>query len=166
MNTNQMNSTKSFVSHMFKYLGVGLISGSIVHAGTLGGNITKYIILIILGVILFVIGNILEHGISSLKQLIPYIWFSTILSIGTGMVSGATQHYLDGPFVAAILLPLGVFLGYLSFIYRDYRNEFTFKRFLKITIVGLILFVALFYIAKQLPEGEGYGHDELQEVGH
>jgi len=52
-----------------------------VHAGTLGGNVTRYVVLILLGVILFVTGNILEHGVSSLKQMIPYIWLSTILSI-------------------------------------------------------------------------------------
>jgi len=82
------------------------------------------------------------------------------------MVSGATQHYLDGPAFAAILFPIGIFLAYLSFIYRDYRNEFIFKKFLKITGVVILIFLALFYIAKQLPEGEAHGHDELQEVGH
>ncbi len=135
---------------MCKYLGVGLISGSIIHAGTLGGDYLKYIVLIILGILVFVIGNVLEHGLSSLKQLLPYIGVSTVLSIGTGMVSGGTQHYLDGPKIAAILFPLGLFLAYLSFIYRDYKKEFTLKTFLKITIISIILFFVLSFIADKL----------------
>jgi hypothetical protein len=164
MNTTNIPSTKSFAAHMCKYLGVGLISGSIVHAGTLGGGYFKYIVLIIAGVALFVIGNVLEHGLSSLKQLLPYIGISTILSIGTGMVSGGTQHYLDGPAIAAILFPIGFFLAYLSFIYRDYSKEFTFKKVLSTLATSLVLFLVLTYIAKQLPESTGHTQAEKEII--
>lgn len=158
MNNKGLTSTPAFASHMCKYIGVGLISGSIVHAGTLGGNSMQYIVLIALGVVLFIIGNLLEHGFSSIRELLPYIALSTALSIGTGMVSGGTQHYLDGPLVAAILFPVGFFLAYLSFIYRDFKKEFTFKRITFVIITSILLFLALSYIAKQLPQGGAHSH--------
>lgn len=162
----QTTPNLSFTAHMCNYLGVGLISGSIVHAGTLGGDNLKYVVLIITGIILFIIGNILEHGLSSLKQLLPYLGISTILSIGTGMVSGGTQHYLDGPTVAAILFPVGFFLAYLSFIYRDYPAVFTFKRVLYVLILSLFLFLVLLYISKQLPKNTEHSHTQENSIQH
>ena len=41
----------SYVSHILRYVGVGLVSGSIVHAGTLGGDSLKYIVLILMGIV-------------------------------------------------------------------------------------------------------------------
>jgi hypothetical protein len=158
------SSTKQFSAHMCKYLGVGLISGSIVHAGTLGGDYAKYVVLIILGIALFIIGNLLEHGISSLKELLPYIAISTVLSIGTGMVSGGTQHYLDGPNVAAILFPLGFFLAYLAFIYRDFKNELSTKKIATVAIISVLLFIILTYVAGKLPEQGGGHHDSAEGV--
>lgn len=152
-------STSAFVSHMCKYIGVGLISGSIVHAGTLGGDYLKYVVLIMLGAALFIIGNILEHGKQNLAQMLPYIAISTILSIGTGMVSGGTQHYLDGPKIAAILFPLGFLVAYLSFVYRDYKQEFTAKKVLLITVISLVLFGILSFVATLLPEPKGHHGD-------
>jgi cation transporter-like permease len=146
----QKKSTYAFLSHMCKYIGVGLISGSIVHAGTLGGNYIKYLVLILLGILLFIIGNILEHNISSLRELLPYIGVSTILSIGTGMVSGGTQHYLDGPAVAAVLFPAGFILAYIAFIYRDYKSEWTLRRISTSIIVALLLYAVLAHIAIRL----------------
>lgn len=166
----QHNSTKTFLIHITKYLGVGLISGSIVHAGTLGGDYMKYIVLIIMGIILFVAGNVLEHGMQSIQQMIPYIGISTVLSIGTGMVSGGTQHYLDGPMIAAVLLPLGFFLGYLALVYRDFKNEFTLRRGLIILGVSIVLYGALYGIGTLLTKNDPYiAQDDtipLQADGH
>lgn len=150
----QHNSTKTFLIHITKYLGIGLISGSIVHAGTLGGDYVKYIILIITGILLFVIGNVLEHGMQSIQQMIPYIGISTVLSIGTGMVSGGTQHYLDGPMIAAVLLPLGFFLAYLALIYRDFKHELTIHRAVIVFALSVLLYGGLYGIGKILTKGQ------------
>jgi hypothetical protein len=77
---------KSFTSHVLRYVGVGLISGSIVHVGTLGGGITHYVVLITLGIFAFIIGTILEEGRGTLT--FNFIIISVFLSIGIGMEFG------------------------------------------------------------------------------
>ena len=78
------------------------------HAGTLGGSWFKYLVLIACGAAMFGAGVWWEHVDQPQTDLAAYIALSVAVSIGTGMVSGATQHYLDGPYVAALLLPSGL----------------------------------------------------------
>lgn len=155
---------KSYISHVLRYVGVGLISGSIVHAGTLGGGYTKYIILIMLGIIGFVVGTLLEKNEHN-KSLISFIIISVILSIGVGMVSGGTQHYLDGPIYASLLIPLGIGTGYLAFLFRDYRKSISVKR-ITLTFIGMAtLAVMLYYIAHLIPAAENH-HSKDKELVH
>ncbi len=144
-------SEKSFTSHILRYVGVGLISGSIVHAGTLGGESIKYLVLIILGIIGFTVGTLLEYSRVADKSFLTYIVISVIVSIGTGMVSGGTQHYLDGPLYAGVLIPLGLFCAYLAFMYRDFRDKLTAKRMIVSLLLALALGLCLYVIAHQLP---------------
>jgi hypothetical protein len=72
-------SEKLFTSHILRYVGVGLISGSIVHAGTLGGGSLKYIILVIVGIIGFIIGTLLEHSRSIDKSFLSFIAISVFV---------------------------------------------------------------------------------------
>jgi len=151
---------KAFTSHVLRYVGVGLISGSIVHIGTLGGSVTHYAALITLGILAFIIGTILETGRSAIT--LNFIIISVLLSIGVGMVSGGTQHYLDGPVYASFLLPLGLLLGYIMFVLREDKKEFKIQKVIVATILSLALFGGLYGIAHIIPTLENH-HSGAEE---
>jgi FtsH-binding integral membrane protein len=137
---------ESFFSHMARYVGVGLISGSVVHAGTLGGASSKYITLIILGALLFSVGTLIQHKGEKINKLLSYVLISVIISFGTGMVSGATQHYLDSPAFGAILLSFGLLIAYISFTWQEYRQSFTIKRIL----FAILIVFGLWFVLRSI----------------
>ena len=143
---------KSFASHILRYVGVGLISGSIVHAGTLGGDITQYVVLIALGVIVFTVGTYLENENKIDKKFGSFILISVIVSIGTGMVSGGAQHYLDGPVFASIILPIGLLTAYVAYLCRDFRNIISTKRVVAAILLTSLLGVGLYTTAHQVSD--------------
>ncbi len=153
-----MRLNEAYSTHLLRYVGVGLISGSIVHASTLGGGWLKYIVLITAGAAMFAAGVWLEHRHDQRQDLKLYTALSVAVSIGTGMVSGATQHYLDGPRMASVLLPGGVLLGYLAFAYRDHQSELTTQRVVGLVCLVLVLLVALWFLALGLGELVPHGH--------
>ncbi len=152
----------AFVSHILRYVGVGLISGSVVHAGTLGGDSTKYVVLILLGVVAFIVGTILEERKKINTPLAQYVLISVILSLGVAMVSGGTQHYLDGPVYASFLIPIGLGVGYLAFLVRDYQSKIAFKRIAGISIFVAALFGILYGIAHSMPTLSGHHESEIE----
>jgi len=159
---SSITPNSAFASHMLRYLGVGLISGSIVHAGTLGGDSIGYIVLMVAGIFCFTIGNLLEYRDEKIVTLLRYIGISVIVSIGTGMVSGATQHYLDGPVFASILVSIGLLLTYISFVHRDFKGTLSVKKVLIATLLSFILWFILSTIAHKLPELEDHHtHDDI-----
>ncbi len=159
----EQSAEHAFLSHILRYVGVGLISGSVVHAGTLGGGSLQYIVLIVLGVIAFVIGTVMEETKKSERSLLKYVLISVILSLGVGMVSGGTQHYLDGPVYASFLIPIGLGVGYLAFIFRDYTSKVNLKRIVGIVLFAAVSFGFLYGIAHSLPT---LGNHHESGVGH
>jgi membrane associated rhomboid family serine protease len=163
-----MNELKQgFIVHICKYLGVALVAGSIVHAGTLGGHISKYIILICVGTALTVYGNILENNIKHLKMSKVTILLSIVLSFGTGMLSGGVQHFADNPAYGAVLLSLGFFITFIAFGYISFRS--TMKRVLivQIAIISILLYIALsFVVANLIPTHSNYDHHSVQNNTH
>ncbi len=151
----------AFISHILRYVGVGLISGSVVHAGTLGGGSLQYTVLILLGVIAFVVGTLLEERNKSEGSLLKYVLISVILSLGVGMVSGGTQHYLDGPVYASFLIPIGLGVGYLAFLFRDYTSKVNLKRIVGIAMFIVVSFGALYSIAHSIPTLEDHHASEI-----
>ena len=151
---------KAFTSHVLRYVGVGLISGSIVHIGTLGGAVTQYLVLVTLGITAFIVGTILEKERGAIT--LNFIIISVLLSIGVGMVSGGTQHYLDGPVYASFLLPLGLLLGYIMFILREDKKEFKIRKVIVATVLSSALFGGLYGIAHTIPTLENH-HNEAEE---
>ncbi len=131
----------TFLSHLLRYVGIGLISGSIIHISTLGGSPAGYAALIISGIIAFIIGTSLE--VSENRLTIGYITLSVLISIGVGMVSGGTQHYTDGAIYASFLIPLGLFIGYIAFIARDNMPSLNFTRVAIALACSLVIFQIL-----------------------
>ncbi len=155
----------SYVSHILRYVGVGLVSGSIVHAGTLGGDSLKYIVLILMGIVAFTVGTLMEHSQKFDKHLLSFILISVVVSIGTGMVSGGTQHYLDDPLFGALILPLGLFIGYLAFIVRDFKEKISVKRIVIALVISFVLWGGLYQIAHRIPVLENH-HGDSASLHH
>ncbi len=110
---------KDYFTYVAKYLGVALISGSVVHIGTLQNGVTRYIVLMLLGLVLMMIGNVREAKANGQKINLNYLAIITGLSFATGFLSGGVQHYLDNPSYAGWLLGLGAIITYITFFLKD-----------------------------------------------
>lgn len=144
------NLRDAFITHLCTYLGIALVSGSIVHAGTLGGGTAKYIVLIGVGVMLTVVGNYLEHRKAHRDVQLSFIAFAIMLSFGTGMLSGGIQHYLDNPAYSAVLLSLGLIVAFVALAYKDFAKEVTATAIAIVAGVSVVLFVALYVVVPEI----------------
>lgn len=130
-NLNMQNTSNhnSFFIYIIKYLGIALIAGSVVHAGTLDNGFTRYIILGLIGLVFMILGNVLEAKQKNEKIDFSYLFIVTVLSFATGFLSGGIQHYLDDPAYAGMLLALGIFFSYIAYFIKEkfplkYQNLF------------------------------------------
>ncbi|MBM7620890.1 hypothetical protein JOC95_002745 [Bacillus tianshenii] len=110
-----------YVIYIMYFLGVGLISGGIVHMPI---EPARYSIILILGSILFISASFVnefyvEKKKMNLSQAIKLLFFSLLLSLGVGMVSGGIQHFSDLGGYAVILIPSGIVLSAISFIFKN-----------------------------------------------
>ncbi len=137
MDINKSHYT--FFTYIAKYLGVALIAGSVVHIGTLQNGVTRYVVLIGIGLILTIIGNIKEAKEHGQKINLNYFLIITGLSFATGFLSGGIQHYLDNPSYAGILLGIGIIITYVTFFLKDkFKIE---KKNLAVVVILAILFM-------------------------
>lgn len=155
----------AFLIHICKYLGIALVSGSIVHAGALGGNIHKYVVLIAIGIFLTVLGNYLEYKVKNIKVGANIFLLAILLSFGTGMLSGGIQHYSDNTAYGAILLSLGLILTFISLAYKDFANAVSKKSISIIAIISIILYLILSTVGASLvsklsSDGHGDSHNQ------
>lgn len=133
------NSHNAFFTYIAKYLGVALIAGSVVHIGTLQNGVTRYVVLIWIGLILTILGNIKEAKEHGQKINLNYFLIITGLSFATGFLSGGIQHYLDNPSYAGILLGIGIIITYVTFFLKDkFKIE---KKNLAVVVILAILFM-------------------------
>ena len=96
-------------------------------------------VLIGIGLIFTIIGNIKEAKEHGQKINLNYFLIITGLSFATGFLSGGIQHYLDNPSYAGILLGLGMIITYVTFFLKDrFKIE---KRNLAVVIILAILFM-------------------------
>ena len=113
------NDNKHYLTYLVKYMGVALIAGSVVHIGTLQNGFTRYLILGVIGLVLMIVGNIIEAKQNGQKIDLNYLLILTGLSFATGFLSGGIQHYLDNPVYAGYLLSIGIFVSYLTYFWKD-----------------------------------------------
>lgn len=148
---------RSFSAHLAQYIGIGLISGSVVHATTLGGSSLKYGILIAAGMVIYCMKFLIEANFRLDRPLLRFLRISTLVSLGTGMLSGAVQHYLDGPKSGAVLASTGLVLAYVAFCLREDRSALTRRSITGAVLIGAAVFGVLWLVADLVGEG-GHSH--------
>ena len=153
-------SNKKFIIHILSYLGVALIGGSIVHVGTLGGDSIRYIALGSIGIMLMVVGSVLEAQINKDPINIKYLGIITALAISTGLLSGGIQHFLDNPIYAGYLLAIGLVVSYTSFAGK-YHTQVTAKGIIVVAVLALsIIFASNTLIHESVLHTEGADHHQ------
>ena len=136
---------QNFALYLAKYLGIALISGSVVHIGTLAEGTLRYAILMITGLILMTYGNITEARKKGETVHLSYFFTITILSLTTGFMSGGIQHYLDNPTYAGTLLGIGCIGAYLTYFSKE-KIKITARQVLVITCIGIGIIALSRYI--------------------
>ena len=157
--THQESTKKvllTYSSFLALFLGTGFVSGAIVHSGNLA-DVSKYIVIGIVGVALFIIGSFIQENILNKDNLkaegsVRFFLYSLLLSIGVGAISGGTQHFTDFPVYSSYLIPLGLVLSWFAFVLK---NNFNFTKNILITggvitISAVPLFFGLSSYANQL----------------
>ena len=94
---------------LLKYSGISFISGAVNH-GFFSGERSLWTAAV--GIVLFVLGALLEHRLSDSPQerdqsLARTLTLGTLLSIGLGFFTGGLQHFPDSPARSAWVVPLG-----------------------------------------------------------
>lgn len=154
----------AFIIHLCKYLGISLVSGSIVHAGTLGGNSIKYIMLIAIGIFLTVTGNYLEYRVKNIKVGLNIFALAILLSFGTGMLSGGVQHYSDNTAYGSTLLALGFILTFTSLAYKDFANKVTNKSIFIVSLISIGLYFTLSFVGHNFISESSYDNHHTEEI--
>lgn len=102
------------LSILLSYTGIWFISGAVSH-GFFSG--TRSLIMAGLGIILFLIGYLMERKLDNNNESISmsqylWIWVIAILfSLGIGMFNGWLQHFLDSPLRSLRIIPVGYMLS-------------------------------------------------------
>jgi hypothetical protein len=152
-------SHDAFFAYIAKYLGVALIAGSVVHIGTLQNGVTRYVVLIGIGLVLTILGNLKEAKEHGQKINLNYFLIITGLSFATGFLSGGVQHYIDNPSYAGILLGIGMIVTYITFFLKDKLK--IDKKNLAIVVILAILFMLLsHYVVDNALLGEDHHGSE------
>ncbi|MEA3322402.1 MAG: hypothetical protein U9Q88_20590 [Bacillota bacterium] len=153
-----------YVIYIMYFLGVGLISGGIVHMPI---EPVRYSIILILGSALFISASFvnefyLEKKKMTFPQAIKLLFFSLLLSLGVGMVSGGIQHFGDLGGYAVVLIPSGIVLSVLSFIFKNNIQLNTKQTTLVITML-LLLVSPLAFTLNWYVDGETR-HEKISEI--
>ncbi len=159
--------TKHFLTYIVKYLGIALIAGSVVHIGTLQNGFARYIVLAAVGLVLMMIGNILEAKQNGQKINLNYLLIITGLSFSTGFLSGGIQHYLDNPVYAGYLLSIGIFVAYLTYFWKD-KLVLKKRNIIIVFIFSISLLLLSNFVIKDLAFGlhTSSESDVIPEHGH
>ena len=121
-NQSTKNIILSYLSYLALFVGTGFISGAVVHSGNIT-EIPKYIVFGVVGVVLFLIGSFVQEFVINKEPnktgIVKFFFLSLLLSIGIGMISGGTQHFSDFPQYSALLIPLGLILSLIAFLFKN-----------------------------------------------
>ncbi|MGX9857563.1 hypothetical protein ACR03S_19425 (plasmid) [Limimaricola variabilis] len=162
---------KPYFSYLTMFLGMGLISGSIVHAAQ--PDMRAYALgLMAIGAVLFAFGSYLNEvlfktGILG-DSVVKYVLVSLLLAVGIGMVSGAAQHFNDTPIFASYSAPIGVFISSLAFAIRQgyvLHRQSWFMMILAGLAFAMVFHLGLRAYAESLPVSQGH-HGQSTAMAH
>jgi Domain of unknown function (DUF305) len=105
---------RTHLAMMCKYSGISFISGAVNH-GFFSGE--RSLMTAALGVVLFVIGALMEHRLNAQQQggdLLKTLLLGALLSIGLGFFTGGLQHFPDSPERSSWVVPLGFVVSVLA----------------------------------------------------
>lgn len=119
------------------YLWIGFVGGSISHGFF---SWTRSIVMATLGIIMFVVSEILKSDQKDITQLI--VW-GLVYSVAVGMVSWWLQHLMDSPERSLWIVPLGWIVSTAIFPYKEWLG---FLYHIKSLCVGLAISGILFVI--------------------
>lgn len=131
-----------YLVYIVYFVGIGMVSSGIV---LMPFNQVRYGTILAIGLILFSTGSFINEVILEKKQLttqerFKLIMLSLTLAIGIGMISGGIAHFKESPVYVTYLIPLGIVISFLSFLFKNgYKLT---KRELSVVSV-LLLVVAL-----------------------
>ena len=174
IHNTKTNSTKNlilyFASYLALFVGTGFISGAIVHSGDVN-QIPKYALIGIVGVSLFLAGSSIQEFVlnknTQKTDVIKFFFFSLLLSIGIGMISGGTQHFSDFPVYSSFLIPIGLLVSLLAFIFKnDYKiSNKSFAGVLGVfVLIASLLFFGLNNYANSLIKSDSCGKTSFMNV--
>jgi uncharacterized protein (DUF305 family) len=160
-----------FGAYLLLFVGMGFVSGSIVHLGEVS-QIPRYLTIGTVGMVMFILGSYLQEiHINPQKiplvDLLRYVFYSLFLAIGIGMMSGGTQHFLDFPRYASYLLPGGFLLAAVAYVLR---NRFSLSlRAWNVLLIGVLaialpVFLGLSHYASGLGTSTGHSHGEAASM--
>jgi len=134
------------------FVGAGFISGSTVH---LGEGINPWdISILVIGVILFLVSTSIQEFVfnkRSIKEsgVLKFLLYSLALSLGVGMASGGTQHFIDTPGYSSYLIPVGLGLGMIAFFLKE-KEVFTAKKWLQMIVIIITISISLIWFLGQI----------------
>lgn len=153
-----------YLAYVGFFLGIGLVSGSVVH---FPGNPLRYAVIGTVGILLFVISSLVDEIVLKKRPLkesgiLRVILFSVVLSVGIGMISGAIQHFTDTPRYAAALIPTGIAISLFGFLLK-HQIRLT-KAVVSWSVVSLLVVcVPLGLTLGALAQGLPASHEETSD---
>jgi len=150
-----------YLSYVALFLGMGLISGSIVHMPV---SPVRYSLIMLIGVAMFgfasFVSDIAKQENLTSAGIVRALLFSLLVSVGIGMMSGGIQHWEENPTYSAMLIPSGLGLSLFSFIVKN-NVRLSVKRFYGVVLLFIVLAIplkfTLDYMAGSVAQTEGGG---------
>lgn len=160
-----------YLGYAATFVGAGLISGAIVHHPL---DPTRYSLIAVIGAAVFLCATILNEFVlirsrPSAAKVCGVVAASLTLSFGIGMLSGGLQHFEDFPERAAMLIPFGLALSFVSYVLRhrpDRWRGILGPAGILVAVTAAVAFVGLKGIAQEMaaqPVGDGHGHSHGEE---
>ncbi len=158
---------------LLRYSGISFISGAVNH-GFFSEQRSLWTAAI--GMVLFVIGAVLEHRMADKNpdqpqtSLLQTLALGSLLSIGLGFFTGGLQHFPDSPARSSWVVPLGFLVSVLALAFSAPRM---WQRAATVYVIGLGALVATgswsaWQWLEHHPEwaATGHSHDAATEHNH
>ncbi|GEM_PF-609418 len=143
-NMRLKNVLSSFMVYVSLFIGTGFLSGAIVHYPM---SPARYAIIAALGAIIFTVASTINEALFNKKTfkdegVVKIVLFSLLLSIGIGMISGGAQHFDEFPIYGSYLIPFGILLSIVAYIFKSNIHLFQ-HQVIKLTLGTLLVITPL-----------------------